>query len=96
MVSNVVISIKEKSVNINLLRLAYQKDFQSGNCWFIAGSGAVTLNPDLLQRVVPSNQSFEENDYSGRIFDVKKRNDLFACVYRRYLPFSILGLWSMV
>ncbi|CAF1216362.1 unnamed protein product [Adineta steineri] len=36
-----------------------------GNCWFIAGAGAVTLNPDLLQRVVPANQSFDENNYSG-------------------------------
>ncbi|CAF3407564.1 unnamed protein product [Rotaria socialis] len=36
-----------------------------GNCWFIAGSGAVTLNPDLLQRVVPSNQSFDSAAYAG-------------------------------
>ncbi|CAF3599350.1 unnamed protein product [Rotaria sp. Silwood1] len=36
-----------------------------GNCWFIAAAGAVTLNPDLLQRVVPPNQSFDENDYAG-------------------------------
>ena len=33
---------------------------------FIAGSGAVTLNPDRLQRVVPPNQSFSGDDYAGK------------------------------
>lgn len=37
-----------------------------GNCWFIAGAGATTLNPDLLQRVVPPTQSFDEKDYAGK------------------------------
>lgn len=36
-----------------------------GNCWFIAGAGAITLNPDLLERVVPPTQSFDERDYAG-------------------------------
>jgi len=42
--------------------------FYLGNCWFIAGAGAVTLNPDLLQRVVPSDQSFNKENYAGREF----------------------------
>jgi len=36
-----------------------------GNCWFIAGAGAVTLNPDLVKRVIPQDQTFDENEYAG-------------------------------
>ena len=36
-----------------------------GNCWFLAAVGAVTLHPDLLERVVPPNQSFDRYEYGG-------------------------------
>lgn len=39
--------------------------FRLGNCWFIAGAGAVTLNPDLVKRVIPQDQTFDENEYAG-------------------------------
>jgi len=56
--------------------------FYLGNCWFIAGAGAVTLNPDLLQRVVPPNQSFDEDKYAGIYFiNIKKQDILFVFVF---------------
>ena len=75
MVFNVVISIKEKSVSFTTMDFVDEGVLCLGNCWFIAGAGAVTLNSDLLQRVVPPNQSFDEKDYAGRIFENEKRND---------------------
>ena len=67
MVSNVVIWIKARLVRYYFSSFTSHKSsrFYLGNCWFIAGAGAVTLNPDLLQRVVPSNQTFEEDNYAG-------------------------------
>ena len=75
--SNGVISIRVKSVNPHRIffRLVYY--LYLGNCWFIAGSGAVTLNPDLLQRVVPSDQSFDEDEYTGKIIIIIQKNDFF-------------------
>ncbi len=67
MVSNAVTSIRVKSVLNNSIFFGLQI-FYLGNCWFIAGAGAVTLNPDLLQRVVPSDQSFNKENYAGREF----------------------------
>ena len=65
MVFNVVISIRVKLVNEKFDLSIFECNIYLGNCWFIAGAGAVTLNPDLLQRVVPSNQSFDGDDYAG-------------------------------
>ncbi|CAF1331017.1 unnamed protein product [Rotaria sp. Silwood1] len=36
-----------------------------GNCWFIAGCGALTLNKRCREQVIPENQSFDESDYAG-------------------------------
>lgn len=35
-----------------------------GNCWFIAGVVGIMGSPNILQKVVPSDQSFED-DYTG-------------------------------
>ncbi|KAM6427771.1 calpain-12 isoform 1-T5 [Liasis olivaceus] len=34
------------------------------NCWFLAAAACLTLHPQLLQRVVPPDQGFDEN-YAG-------------------------------
>jgi hypothetical protein len=38
---------------------------QIGNCWFIAGCAAITFLPELFNKVVPMNQSFEPKEYTG-------------------------------
>ncbi|KAK3552074.1 hypothetical protein QTP70_032615 [Hemibagrus guttatus] len=35
-----------------------------GNCWFLAAIGAITFQKDILNQVIPDNQSFGE-DYAG-------------------------------
>lgn len=36
-----------------------------GNCWFIAACAAVAQIPEVFEKIVPSNQSFDEGDYAG-------------------------------
>ena len=39
----------------------------SGNCWFVAGAAVLaTSHPHLLARVVPSDQGFEQERYTGQ------------------------------
>ncbi|XP_058243708.1 calpain-1 catalytic subunit-like isoform X1 [Hemibagrus wyckioides] len=35
-----------------------------GNCWFLAAIGAITFQKDIMDQVIPANQSFDE-DYAG-------------------------------
>nr|XP_060640323.1 calpain-12-like [Anolis sagrei ordinatus] len=41
------------------------RQFGLGDCWFMAAAACLTLNKELLCRVVPPNQSFAEWDYAG-------------------------------
>lgn len=52
-----------------------------GNCWFIAGCAAVTLVPELFNKVVPPYQSLSGPDYAGilhfRFWIYGKNNSMF-------------------
>ncbi|XP_015270504.1 PREDICTED: calpain-12-like, partial [Gekko japonicus] len=38
---------------------------QLGDCWFLAAAASLTLHQELLRKVVPLEQTFEEEDYAG-------------------------------
>ena len=66
----------------------------SGNCWFIAAASAVTLNPDLIKRVVPANQTFDEDDYAGICLIVfEKKTNLFSSKGIFHFRFWLYGQW---
>ena len=37
-----------------------------GNCWVLASIANLTMKKKLFAKVVPNNQSFDENDYAGK------------------------------
>jgi len=36
-----------------------------GNCWFIAAAAGIIQNYDLFRKVVPFDNSLENNEYTG-------------------------------
>ena len=54
----------------------------------------MTLNPDLLQRVVPTNQTFDENDYAGKTsLDVETNDDESNRLGIFHFRFWMYGEW---
>ena len=39
--------------------------FPLGDSWLLAGLGALTLTPGLLERCIPEEQGFDEGKYAG-------------------------------
>lgn len=50
----------ENSFNANDLAQGYV-----GNCWFIASCAAITTVTEVFQRVVPQDQTFDNDNYAG-------------------------------
>ena len=60
---------------------------ECGSCWFLAAMANVADHPDLLKKVLPEDQSFEEGDYTGA-FHVRfwQYGEWFDVVIDDYLP----------
>jgi len=60
---------------------------QLGNCWFISGASNVANVKEFSDRVIPSDQSFEESNYAG-IFKFRfwRNGDWLEVVVDDYLP----------
>ena len=58
-----------------------------GDCWFLSSLANVADNPDLMKKVLPDDQSFEEGDYTGA-FHVRfwQYGQWFDVVIDDYLP----------
>ena len=58
-----------------------------GDCWFLAATACMVDHPQLLKRVLPDGQSFEEGDYTGAFHVRFWRNDEWVdVVIDDYLP----------
>jgi len=53
----------------------------TGNCWFIAAAATLAVKPQLIQNVVPTDQSFTDN-YAGK-------QCLYLCRPTHYMPIII-------
>lgn len=100
MVLNVAISIKAKSVKYSLNIFMLSRQMFLGNCWFIAAANALALHPDLHERTVPPNQSFDDYDYAGMNFVTTRRRKIVMRYWQFFSPrnisFSVLGIWLLV
>jgi hypothetical protein len=38
-----------------------------GNCWFVCAVGGLTLNYELLRKVCPFDNSFDDSKYTGNV-----------------------------
>jgi hypothetical protein len=43
-----------------------------GNCWFISAACGIIQNYNLFKKVVPFDNSFEDSEYTGKLFQNSK------------------------
>ena len=58
-----------------------------GNCWFIGPVSLLPQNPELFENVVPSDQSFQDGEYTGLFhFRFWKYGEWIDIVVDDFLP----------
>jgi len=63
-----------------------------GNCWVLSSLANLTLNEKLFQKVVPSNQSFDKEEYTGIFhFQFWYFGEWIDVVVDDYLPVKEVG-----
>ena len=64
-----------------------------GNCWVLASLANLTLNKKLFQKVVPPNQSFDKEEYTGIFhFQFWYYGEWVDVVVDDYLPVKDVGI----